>query len=63
MDFAQLAKLLVCPRCQKPVEYEPQPGGYVCKSCAIVFPIRDGIPVMLVDEAIPLETWLENRGE
>lgn len=63
MDFAQLCKMLVCPLCKEPLAYEPNPGGYICENCAKVFPIRDGIPVMLIDEAIPLEEWRKAREE
>lgn len=63
MDFAKLAEMLVCPVCKQPLEYDSDPGGYICRSCALVFPIRDEIPVMLVEEAIPLIKWLKDKGE
>jgi uncharacterized protein YbaR (Trm112 family) len=45
----ELLKILACPACKKPVEQSGQ--EVVCKSCGLRYPIKDGIPVMLVDEA------------
>jgi len=45
----ELLSILACPSCKKPVKESD--GEVVCKSCGLHYPIRDGIPVMLVDEA------------
>ena len=50
----QLLDVLVCPRCKGPLRYREQESSLVCPSCALRYPIRDDIPVMLVDEATPL---------
>ena len=34
-----------------------EPAGFFCAACAVVYPVRDGIPVMLLEEAVPLERW------
>jgi uncharacterized protein YbaR (Trm112 family) len=47
----QLLKLLVCPVCKTPVKITPDEKGLKCPTCRRVYPIRDDIPVMLVDEA------------
>ncbi|HEY0994580.1 MAG TPA: Trm112 family protein [Gemmatimonadaceae bacterium] len=59
----QLLKILVCPKCKGELEYQDAPsvgpGGsaaasLVCPACRLRYPVRDGIPIMLVDEATPL---------
>ena len=47
----QLLEILVCPACRAKVELKPNGSGLKCVECKRVFPIRDGIPAMLVDEA------------
>lgn len=47
-----LLELLVCPACRAAVEPVEGPG-LRCGDCGRVYPIRDGIPVMLVEEAAP----------
>ncbi len=47
----QLLEILVCPACRAKVEIKPDGGGLKCVECKRVYPIRDDIPVMLIDEA------------
>ena len=47
----ELLDILVCPACKKAVELTADQGGLRCGECRRVFPIRDEIPVMLLDEA------------
>lgn len=53
----ELMEILACPECKKPVREEgPSPGesenGWlVCSGCGLRFPIRDEIPIMLIEEA------------
>jgi uncharacterized protein YbaR (Trm112 family) len=47
----QLLDLLVCPLCKTPVKMTPDEKGLKCGTCHRVYPVRDDIPVMLVDEA------------
>jgi len=47
----ELLDLLVCPLCKAPVKLTPDNQGLKCGQCRRVYPIRDDIPVMLVDEA------------
>jgi uncharacterized protein YbaR (Trm112 family) len=55
---AHVRELLVCPRCRQGLEDGDARGseGHAleCRSCALRYPVRDGIPVMLVDQATPL---------
>jgi uncharacterized protein YbaR (Trm112 family) len=46
-----LLDILACPACKAPVELKPDGSGLKCVSCKRVYPIRDDIPVMLIDEA------------
>lgn len=46
-----LLEILVCPLCKAPVELKQDESGLKCVECKRVYPIRDDIPVMLVDEA------------
>jgi LSD1 subclass zinc finger protein len=46
-----LLDLLVCPVCKAPLSVTPDQKGLKCAECHRVYPIRDDIPVMLVDEA------------
>ncbi len=48
-----LLQILACPQCKGPVELV-EDQGIVCRACQLVYPIRDDIPVMLIDEATPL---------
>ncbi|MGH9804670.1 MAG: Trm112 family protein [Candidatus Acidiferrales bacterium] len=50
---AELLKILVCPQCKTRVELTPDQQGLRCPACRVVYPIRDDIPIMLVDEARP----------
>jgi hypothetical protein len=47
----ELLELLVCPVCKTPVRLANENTGLKCETCHRVYPIRDDIPVMLVDEA------------
>ena len=46
-----LLEILVCPMCKATVELKADASGLKCVECHRVYPIRDDIPVMLVDEA------------
>lgn len=47
----ELLDILVCPACKSKVELKPDQSALKCVSCHRVYPIKDDIPVMLVDEA------------
>ncbi len=47
----ELLQILVCPNDRGEVEYREDERVIVCRSCGYRYPVRDGIPVMLIDEA------------
>jgi uncharacterized protein YbaR (Trm112 family) len=47
----ELLKILVCPACKAPVQVTADGQGLKCAQCRRVYPIKDDIPVMLIDEA------------
>lgn len=47
---------LVCPVCKEPLTMNAEKEGLACSKCHRVYPIRDGIPVLLVDEAVTGES-------
>jgi uncharacterized protein YbaR (Trm112 family) len=47
----ELLDILVCPHCKTPVRLTDDQHGLKCATCRRVYPVRDDIPVMLVDEA------------
>lgn len=55
----KLLEVLVCPVCKGPLQYHRDAGELVCPACRLAFPVRDGIPVMLVDEARELPASAE----
>lgn len=46
-----LLEMLACPQCKQPVALNETEDGLVCQACRLSYPIKDDIPVMLVDEA------------
>ena len=52
---AKLLEILVCPVTKGPLTYDKEKQELVSKSARLAYPIRDGIPVMLEDEARRLE--------
>lgn len=48
---SKLLEILVCPLCKGPLVFLREAGELVCRADRLAFPIRDGIPVMLEEEA------------
>ena len=48
---ARLLEILICPACRGALRELAEDRGLECRSCGRVYPIREGIPVMLVEEA------------
>jgi uncharacterized protein len=48
----ELLDILVCPFCKNKVILKEDGSGLKCVGCHRVYPVRDDIPIMLVDEAI-----------
>lgn len=47
----QLLEILACPLCKEPVVLTSDGGGLKCAKCKRIYPIKDDIPIMLIDEA------------
>jgi len=46
-----LLQILVCPACKTPLDYRENPERLKCTQCHRVYPVKDDIPIMLIDEA------------
>lgn len=46
-----LLEILVCPKCKGDLEYKTDPDQLICHACRLIYPVRDEIPIMLIDEA------------
>ncbi len=51
----KLLEILVCPLTKGPLRYDRARGELVSEQAGLAYPIRDGIPIMLPDEARPLD--------
>jgi len=47
----ELLDILCCPKCKGDLDYSAKQNTLRCKQCGTVYPVKDGIPIMLVDEA------------
>ncbi|MEZ4598887.1 MAG: Trm112 family protein [Syntrophotaleaceae bacterium] len=50
----ELLAILVCPKCKGPLLYREVQELLICETCRLAYPIRDGIPVMLIEEAVEI---------
>jgi uncharacterized protein YbaR (Trm112 family) len=58
MDMAisqDLLEILVCPKCKGEISLNATGDGLICAACRLMYPIRDDIPIMLIDEAIKVD--------
>jgi uncharacterized protein YbaR (Trm112 family) len=51
----ELLEILACPKCKQPVRLTGDNNGLACDQCRLLYEIRDDIPIMLIDEAKPLD--------
>lgn len=51
----ELLDILACPKCKGEIHLNEKNDGLVCETCRLVYEIRDDIPIMLIEEARPLE--------
>ncbi len=47
----KLLEILACPKCKGDIRYEREAAKIICDKCRLSYPVRDDIPVMLIDEA------------
>jgi uncharacterized protein len=50
-----LLEILVCPRCKGELKERAEPPALLCEACRLAYEVRDGIPILLIDEAQPLD--------
>ncbi|HEV8243335.1 MAG TPA: Trm112 family protein [Nitrospirales bacterium] len=48
----ELLAILACPKCKGDIKLTDKGDGLICQACKLMYPIKDDIPVMLIDEAI-----------
>ena len=51
----ELLEILACPKCKGEIRLTPAEDGLICDQCRLLYEIREDIPIMLIDEAKPLE--------
>jgi len=51
----ELLEILACPKCKGDIEYLEKEDKLLCSACKLKYPIRDDIPIMLIDEAEKVE--------
>lgn len=51
----ELLEILACPLCKGDLNYDKSNNELICHKSQLAFPIRDGIPIMLIDEARKIE--------
>jgi hypothetical protein len=51
----ELLEILACPKCKGDIRLNDSKDGLVCEACRLVYPIKDDIPVMLIEEAAALK--------
>ena len=49
-----LLDILACPKCKNPVRLNEAQDGLDCEACKLRYPIKEDIPIMLIDEALAL---------
>ncbi|MCH6544858.1 MAG: Trm112 family protein [Deltaproteobacteria bacterium] len=49
-----LLDILACPKCKGNIHLNDPRDGLICDACQLMYPIRDDIPIMLIDEAVKL---------
>ncbi len=51
----ELLDILACPKCKGALTLAPEESELRCELCRLVYRIDDGIPILLIDEAVPYE--------
>jgi uncharacterized protein len=52
-----LLTILACPKCKGELTQLGAAEGLACRACGVVYPVRDDIPIMLVEEALSQADW------
>ena len=51
----ELLDILACPKCKGDLRLNETGDGLICEACRLIYEIKDDIPIMLIEEAKPLE--------
>ena len=51
----ELLNILACPKCKGDIHLNEAGDGLICEQCRLLYEIREDIPIMLIDEARPLD--------
>jgi hypothetical protein len=51
----ELLDILACPKCKGDIYLNDTDDGLICDRCSVMYRIEDDIPIMLIDEAVPLD--------
>lgn len=51
----ELLEILACPKCKGEIYLNKTKDGLICEKCRLMYEIRDDIPIMLIEEAKPIE--------
>lgn len=51
----ELLDILVCPKCKGDLDLTKNEDGLICQKCSVKYPVQDDIPILLIDEAQPLD--------
>ena len=51
----ELLEILACPKCKGNIYLNDAQNGLICDHCQLLYEIKDDIPIMLIDEAKPLD--------
>jgi uncharacterized protein len=51
----ELLDILACPKCKGEIHLNEEGNGLLCDNCKLLYEIRDDIPIMLIEEAKPIE--------
>lgn len=50
----ELLDILCCPECKGDISLNESEDGLICDACKLMYPIKDNIPIMLIDEAVSI---------
>ncbi|MGD0884938.1 MAG: Trm112 family protein [Thermodesulfovibrionales bacterium] len=53
----ELLDVLACPQCKGSVALSEEGNGLVCKNCQLLYPVREAIPIMRVEEAARIPSY------
>ncbi|MBA4389696.1 MAG: hypothetical protein C0399_02005 [Syntrophus sp. (in: bacteria)] len=52
----ELLAILCCPKCKGEIQLNDAQDGLLCYACKLLYPIKDDIPIMLIEEALPIDS-------